>query len=305
MTSLQKRLNKQSILVADGATGTNLQTMGLQPGDAPERWVLNEPQKILALHHAFIEVGSDIIMTCSFGGNAVRLRETSLPESVSQVNRRAAELAREAADASERPVLVAGSMGPTGQLLEPYGPLRREDVVAAFAEQAFALTEGGVDLLVLETQFSIEEAAAAIEGIQQNTDLPLVCTFSFDRGLRTMMGVSPAQMAETLTAKGVSALGANCGTTLENMQQVVSLLYAHSQGIPIWAKPNAGLPTGTPPAYTVTPDDMAEFALRFVEEGASIVGGCCGSTPAHIRAIRQAIDAAKTTDSTQPKARTN
>jgi 5-methyltetrahydrofolate--homocysteine methyltransferase len=183
-------------------------------------------------------------------------------------------------------------MGPVGGLLKPYGPLTVEEMTAAYMEQARALAEGGVDLLAIETQFSLEEARAALEGARQATDLPIVVSFSYDRGVRTMMGVKPEQVAKTFLPLGVTVIGANCGTTLENMETIIKEYAAAAPGIPLWAKPNAGLPVmdeNNNAVYTVTPAQMGEFAQRYAAAGARIVGGCCGSAPEHIAGIARAV----------------
>jgi 5-methyltetrahydrofolate--homocysteine methyltransferase len=273
-----------SVLLADGATGTNLQAAGLPVGTAPEEWVLDRPDAVIALHRAFVEAGSDILLTCTFGGTRIRLDGRA-----ELVNQRAAELAREAASEGRRRVFVGGSLGPTGQLMEPLGTLRRVDVVSAFAEQAAALAAAGVDFLLFETFFALEEAQAAIEGAASCTELPIVCTFSYDRGMRTMMGVGPGQMGAILSTPGVAMIGANCGTTLHAMESVIGELGRLYGGARLWAKPNAGLPTGSPPQYTITPAQFAAATMRLVDAGARVVGGCCGTTPAHVRAMAKAL----------------
>jgi len=207
-------------------------------------------------------------------------------QDVEEFNRRAAQLARQAAD--EKPgVLVGGSMGPTGQLCEPLGEMTHQQAVDTFAEQAAALTEGGVDFLLLETLFALEEGTAAIEGVKKVSDLPLVVSFSYDQGTRTMMGLRPAQVAAAIAPLGVVALGANCGKSLDAMVQVLDELVAANTGLPLWIKPNAGLPhmDGDKAVYDVGPAEMADYAERFVRAGARIVGGCCGSSPEHVAAI--------------------
>jgi 5-methyltetrahydrofolate--homocysteine methyltransferase len=288
--SFSDRLSAGEVLVADGATGTNLQAVGLPPGTSPEEWVFEQPDRIRALQRSFVEAGSDVILTCTFGGTRLRLKESPYADQVSELNRRAVELAREAAGAR---TLIGGSMGPLGLLLKPFGPVEYAEAVAAYAEQAQALSGGGVDVLVIETHFALEEAQAAVEGARQVSHLPLVVSFSYDRGVRTMMGVKPAQVAEKFKLLDVAAIGANCGTTLENMDKIVQEYAAANSGLFIWAKPNAGLPsvvaaTGQS-VYSVSPEQMGAFAKRYVEIGARIVGGCCGSTPAHVRAIAQAV----------------
>jgi methionine synthase I (cobalamin-dependent) len=290
MHSFLERLQAGEVLVADGAIGTNFQHNGLRPGVPPEEWVIDQPEKVLALHRAFVTAGADIILTNSFGGTRVRLRDSKYAGRAPEVNRRAVELARQAASEREG-VLVAGSMGPTGSLLQPLGPLLREQVVETYAEQAQVLAESGVDFLLLETMFALEEALAAIEGIRQGSSLPLVCSFSFDRGVFTMMGVKPAQVVQTLKPFGLAAIGANCGMTLDFMTQIVQEMVAAGPEAPIWAKPNAGLPKGGTvlPEYDVGPEEMADYAAHYVRAGAQIVGGCCGNTPAHIKAIVEAV----------------
>jgi len=287
--SFSDRLRAGEILVADGATGTNLQAVGLPPGASPEEWVFDQPDRIRALQRSFVEAGSDLILTCTFGGTRIRLKESRYAERAAELNRRAVDLAREAAGAR---TLVGGSMGPLGSLLKPFGPIEYAEAVAVYAEQAQALS-AGVDVLVIETHFALEEAQAAVEGARQVSQLPLVVSFSYDRGVRTMMGVKPAQVAEKFKSLDVTAIGANCGTTLENMEKIVQEYTAANSGLILWAKPNAGLPsvdTATGRSfYSVTPEQMAEFAKRYVEAGARIVGGCCGSAPAHVRAIAQAV----------------
>jgi 5-methyltetrahydrofolate--homocysteine methyltransferase len=282
---------KTGILVADGATGTNLQMVGLLSGMSPEAWVIESPEKILALEQSFVDAGSDLILTCTFGGTRLRFKNTPYADRMPEVNRKAVELARKAAS-SRAGVLVGGSMGPVGGLMKPYGPLSVEEVTAAYAEQAKALTEAGVDVLVIETQFSLEEAKAALDAARQAGDLPVVVSFSYDRGTRTMMGVKPEQVVKTFLPLGVAVIGANCGTMLENMETIIKEYAAAAPGLPLWAKPNAGLPVldeNNNAVYTVTPEQMGAFAQKFVAAGARVVGGCCGSTPGHIAGIVKAV----------------
>ena len=284
-----ERLQSSDLLIADGATGTNYQRMGIDLGVAPEEWVFDQPENVLALHRAFIDAGADIILTNTFGGTRVRLRDSKYADRAPEINRRAAELAREAANGKD--VFVAGSIGPCGLLCKPLGELTHADAVEAFAEQAAALTAGEVDFLVLETFFALDEATAAIEGIKQVSSLPLVVSFSYDQGTRTMMGHSSTQVVHAIAPLGVAAIGANCGKTLDAMEQIVREMAALNSGLPIWAKPNAGLPrmVDDVATYDVTPNIMAEYAIRYIKAGAQIVGGCCGNTPEHVAAIAQAV----------------
>jgi 5-methyltetrahydrofolate--homocysteine methyltransferase len=286
--SFLDRLERGDVLIADGATGTTCQHMGLPLGVAPEEWVLTDPERIIALHRGFAEAGSDLVLTCTFGGTSLRLAEGPASGRAGELNRRAAELAREAVGPD---VLVAGSLGPTGQLCEPLGPLSHDEAADAYAEQAEALTEGGVDLLVLETMFCPVEAGAAIAGVRRATHLPFVLAFSFDRGTRTMMGTTTGEVVALAAESGAVAVGANCGTSLEAMSAIVAELSAAAPGLPLWVKPNAGLPrmTGDSSVYDVTPEQLGEAARSYVQAGARVVGGCCGSTPEHVRAIVDAI----------------
>ena len=287
-TSFLERLQRGDVLIADGATGTTCQHMGLPLGVAPEEWVLTEPDRIIELHRGFAEAGSDIVLTCSFGGTGIRLADGPFNGRASELNRRAAELAREAVGPD---LLVAGSLGPTGELCEPLGTLTHDEAAAAYAEQAEALVEGGADLLVLETMFCPIEAGAAIDGVRRATDVPFVVSFSFDRGTRTMMGTTTAEVVALAVEGGAAAVGANCGTSLDAMSQIVAEISEAAATLPLWVKPNAGLPrmTGDTAVYDVTPDDLAEAARGYVQAGARVVGGCCGSTPGHVRAIADTI----------------
>ncbi len=292
MNKFLERLNAGEVLVADGATGTNLQKMGVKPGTPPENLVLDDPDTILSLETAFVRAGSDIILTCTFGGTRLRMRESKYADRAPEVNLRAAELARKAASNCDG-VLVAGSMGPTGALMKPFGPLTPEEVTASYAEQARALTEGGVDLLLIETMFAFEEADAAFQGARSVTDLPIVVSFSYDRGTATMMGVRPTKVATKYREMGATLIGANCGTTLENMEKVIAEYAGAAPGFPLWAKPNAGLPRmdaeTNRAVYDVTPEQMGDFARKYIALGARVVGGCCGSTPEHVAGIVKAV----------------
>ena len=291
MNKFLEHLEAGDVLVADGATGTNLQKMGLQPGIAPEDLVIDNPDLLLQLASRFVQAGSDIILTCTFGGTRLRMKDSKYVERCQEINLRAAELARKAASARAG-VLVGGSMGPTGALIKPLGPLDPQAAFETYAEQAKALAEGGVDVLIIETMFALEEASAAFDGARSVTDLPIVVSFSYDRGVRTMMGIKPVQVMKTFKEKGAAAVGANCGTTLENMEKIVQEYAATAPGFPIWAKPNAGLPRtdeNNTAIYDVTPEQMGAAALSNIALGARIVGGCCGSTPEHVAGIAAAV----------------
>jgi len=291
MNKFLERLQSGKTLVADGATGTNLQEMGLQPGIAPEDLVLDQPELILKLESAFAAAGSDIILTCTFGGTRLRMKDSKYAQRVTEVNTRAVELARKAASIRSG-ILVAGSIGPTGLLMKPYGPLTSDEAYAAFTEQVQGLVAGGVDLLIIETMFAFDEADAAFKAARTITDLPIVVSFSYDRGVRTMMGVKPAEMIKRYKEMGAALVGANCGTSLENMEKVAHEYAAAEPGFPLWIKPNAGLPRllDGNTIFDVTPEQMAEFARKSGALGARVVGGCCGNTPEHIAAIVKSVN---------------
>lgn len=288
MPSFLARLAEPGVLLADGATGTNYHELGIEPGKAPEEWVIEAPEQVMGLHRRFVDAGSDLVLTCSFGASSLRLADEALHGRAVEVNTRAAELAREAVG-PER--LVAGSIGPTGHLTDPLGPLTRELAVATFGEQAGALAEAGVDLLVLETFFSLDEGLWALEGVQSATDLPVVVSYSFDQGTRTMMGLSPTDVVRAFSPLGVTAIGANCGKSLGDMDHVVEELLAEAGDLPLWVKPNAGVPrvVGENVVYEAGPEDLARHAAGYAAAGVRVVGGCCGSTPAHVAAIAAAL----------------
>ncbi|RPJ51738.1 MAG: hypothetical protein EHM21_01985 [Chloroflexi bacterium] len=284
-----ERLQAGKILVLDGATGTNLQYRGLPTGMPSDIWVMDNPEAVMQLHRDFLEAGADILLTDTFGSTRLHLGHASLAERFAQTNRRAVELAREVVAGTE--ALVAGSMGPLGEMLQPYGLLSEADAEAAYAEQAGVLSEAGVDLLVIETQFDLNEARAAIRGARSVTSLPLVCSFSYDRGTRTMMGVKPAQSGKELAEAGVVALGINCGRSLEDNLNALRELRQATK-LPLWFKPNAGLPHNDAEGhlrYDITPEIMAAQVPLWVEAGAQLVGGCCGTSPEHLKVIAQAV----------------
>ena len=292
MNKFLERLNGGEILVADGATGSNLQKMGLKPGKPPEDLIIDDPDTLVKLARSFSEAGSDIILTCTFGGTRLRMKDSKYQDRTPEVNMRAVELVRKAA-AGRTDVLVAGSMGPVGALVKPYGPLEEEDVRATFAEQAKALADGGADLLLIETMFAFEETTPAFEGARSATDLPIVVSFSYDRGTRSMMGVKPKDVLKKYMELGATMVGANCGTTLENMELVVKEYSETVSNFPLWVKPNAGIPRmdieTEQGIYDMTPEDMANFSKKYVSLGARVVGGCCGNTAEHVAAIVRAV----------------
>ncbi len=291
---LRELVEERGWLLADGATGTNFFKMGLEAGDAPELWNTSDPDKVRALHRGFVEAGSDIVLTNSFGGTRYRLKLHNAQDRAHELNLAAARLAREVADASERRLVVAGSMGPTGEIFEPVGSLSHEDGVAAFTEQAAGLKEGGADVLWIETISSEEEIRAAVEGAS-TAGLPIVTTMSFDTAGRTMMGLTPQGFA-ALTAELAPepvAIGANCGTgAAELIATVLGITEARPDAIVV-AKGNCGIPEFVDGHihYSGTPELMADYARLARDAGARIIGGCCGTTGEHLMAMRAALEA--------------
>ena len=282
-------------VVADGAMGTRLFALGLSSGDAPERFNLMAPGRIRDVHRGHLRAGADLVLTNSFGANGLRLRLHSLGGRVLELNEAAARIAREAAEAEcrrdARTMLVAGSMGPTGELLEPLGTMTTADCEQAFAEQAEGLAQGGVDLLWIETMSDLGEVEAAVRGARSACDLPVAVTLSFDTAGHTMMGASATATAERLGGLELAALGANCGNNIADTEAAALALGAALGDVPVISKPNAGIPywSGNTFHYTGTPEMLAAHARRARQGGVRIIGACCGSTPAHIAAISAAL----------------
>jgi 5-methyltetrahydrofolate--homocysteine methyltransferase len=285
-------LARRPWLLADGATGSNLFNMGLVSGEAPELWNETHPDRIATLHRQFVEAGADIILTNSFGGTRYRLKLHGADDRVHALNVTAARIARSVADASGREVLIAGSMGPTGEILAPLGPLSIEDATAAFAEQARALADGGADILWIETLSSREELEAAIAGAR-TTDLPVVTTLSFDTNGRTMMSLTPADLAAVQATHHLAACGSNCGVgPSELVASIVNLSTAATPSAVLVAKANCGIPQYVDGAirYNGTPQLMATYACLARDAGARIIGGCCGTSPEHLASMRRALE---------------
>ncbi len=282
----------QNFVIGDGAMGTMLHSAGLTSGGSPEEWNVERPDVIKGIHQAYVDAGSQIITTNTFGGNRFRLALHNHQDLVREFNLAAARLAREVADAAPREVLVAGDIGPTGEILAPLGTTQPEEVRAAFSEQAAALAEGGVDFFLIETMSALEEVTAAVEGIKSASDLPIAATMTFDTHFRTMMGVKPAQAVEALYDLGIAVLGANCGNGPDEIERIVTEMEAAKpQGVYLIAQSNAGLPKweNKQVHYDGTPEVMAEYAVKMRALGVNYLGACCGSTPDHIRAMREAL----------------
>jgi len=291
MNPLQTLLQTQPYVLADGATGTTLMRMGLSHGNPPEEWNIIHPDRIRKMHRDFIEAGSQIILTNSFGGTSYRLKLHGLQDRVHEFNIAAARNARAEADAAPHLVAVGGSIGPSGEILFPLGEARFEDVKAAFAEQAAALTEGGADVLWIETMSDLQEVRAAAEGAREASNLPLVITMTFDTNGHTMMGVSPIQALEAIKEYNPIALGGNCGNGPGEIEGVIQAMASVGLDVPLVAKSNAGMPklVNGQAHYDATPEEMACYAVRVRDFGATIIGGCCGNSVAHIRAMSEAL----------------
>jgi 5-methyltetrahydrofolate--homocysteine methyltransferase len=302
MNVLNDLLEINGYLVIDGAMGTELFAAGLTSGDSPELWNVENPEAVQAVHRAYVAAGSDIILTNTFGGTRFRMKLHKLQDRVDEINQAATANARLAADEVERTVLVAGSMGPTGELLFPLGELTAQEAQEGFAEQAAALTAGGADLLWLETLSSLEEMEAGVKGAQSVSDLPIVVTMSYDTAGRTMMGVTGTEMGARLAELGVSATGANCGANLADTESAVAQIKEANGGLPVVSKGNAGIPVwvGSDLHYDGTPEIMAAHAHRLREAGISLIGSCCGSTPEHIAYISAVLKGEKPVPDVEP-----
>jgi methionine synthase I (cobalamin-dependent) len=292
MSKFQALLSAQPVILGDGAMGTMLFAAGLEAGASPERWNVEHPEKVMAVHRAYAEAGSNLILTNTFGGSRFRLAAHGLAARVAELNRAGVENARKAVEGITHLVLIGGSVGPTGEMLEPLGTLTFDEAVQGFAEQAAALRDGGVDYFQVETFGDLREIEAAIQGIRGVSDLPIVATMSFDTKRRTMMGTRPQEAATRLRELSAIAFGANCGSGTEDTIWVVEQMHNSAPGSVIVAKSNAGLPRSAPGGgvtYDGTPAEMANYARRVRDIGVRIIGACCGSTPAHLKAMAEAL----------------
>ncbi len=292
MDKLIQFLTTYPIILGDGAMGTMLQQAGLTTGGAPEEWNVTRPEVIKGIYQDYVDAGAQIITTNSFGGTRYRLGRENLQDRVAEFNLAAARLARKVAAAADHEVLVAGDIGPTGEILFPLGTLTPEEAQAAFAEQAAALAEGGVDFFLIETMSALEEVEAAIAGIRSVSELPIAATMTFDTRGRTMMGVKPAQAVKALYDWGIRVMGANCGNGPAETEATLAQMAAIKPAdVYLMAQSNAGLPKYVDKKihYDGTPEVMAAYALKMKELGVNYIGACCGSTPAHIKAMRGAL----------------
>ncbi len=284
-------LQDRKVLVSDGAWGTFLYEKGLKPGDCPELWNVTHRADVLDIARRYLEAGADMIETNSFGGSRLKLEQFGLAEKTVELNRAAAAISREAAGPDRH---VLGSIGPSGKMLM-MGDTTEEQLYDVFREQALALEQGGADACCIETFSAIDEAVCAVRAARENTRLEVICTFTFDRTMtgeyRTMMGISPAEMAVALAKAGAHIIGTNCGNGFERMIDIVREIRAACPTMPVLVHANAGLPEirDGHTCFPESPSYMASKVPALIHAGANIIGGCCGTTPAHIREIRTAV----------------
>ena len=285
-------LDEGGPILADGAMGTMLFSAGLQFGDPPELWNLGHPDVVRRIHRGYLEAGSRIIMTNTFGGNRLRLGMHGNQDRVDELNRTAAILCRAEVNAAGGDALVAGDIGPSGEIVAPLGTLEYDEAVDVFREQAASLVAGGVDVIWIETMSDLNEIKAAIEGVRRaSPGIALIATMTFDTRGHTMMGVSPEDAVTSLAAWGADAIGGNCGNGPDELIPVVAKMHAAAPDVVLVAKSNAGMPelVDMQAVYKASPELMAEMAVEMRDAGARIVGACCGSTPDHLRAMAASL----------------
>jgi 5-methyltetrahydrofolate--homocysteine methyltransferase len=287
MKSIADEIRNGKVLVSDGAWGTFLQKKGLGAGECPELWNLDRPDDVFDIAKSYVDAGSDMIETNSFGGSSFKLAPYGLEKKVTEINRAASQISRKAAGPGRH---VLGSIGPTGKMIV-MGDVTYEELYQSFKEQALALESGGADALVIETMSDIEEAQAAIRACSENTTCEIICTMTFEKSAEnmyhTMMGVTPTQMANELVDAGAHIIGANCGNGIENMIGIVNEIRSVNKTVPILIHANAGAPIYKDgiTLFPESPEQMAGFVQMLINAGANIIGGCCGTTPEHIRLI--------------------
>ena len=286
-TGIQELLKSRSLLFCDGAWGTIFQSAGLKPGEIAELWNRDHRKKVLEVAHSYVDIGVDMIETNSFRGNGITLAAIGLENDAAELNRLAAEISREAAGDK---CLVLGSVGPTGKILM-MGDVSENEMYDAFAVQVQAIEQGGADAICFETMSALDEAELAVKAAVENTNLEIICTFTFTKTIggdyKTVMGVTPAQMAEKMLSAGASIIGTNCGNGMEAMIPIVKAFRDFDSNIPLLVQPNAGIPKieNGKTVFPETPDEMASHVPGLIDAGVSIIGGCCGTTPDHITAI--------------------
>jgi len=287
----RQMLDHWGILLADGAWGTEIGKRGLAVGECPERWNLEHPDQIKQIASSYLEAGAQIVLTNTFGANRLKLRRFGLADRVEEINRVGVELSREAVNGA---ALVFASIGPTGEFMKPLGTVTETEMIEAFAQQVRAFVAAGADGVVVETMMDLAEARCALRAVRDSSDLPAAVCMTFSRGpagYATIMGITPQQAATELEKAGADLVGANCGTGIEDMIEVIRLMRPVITK-PLWAKPNAGVPelVDGKTVFRQTPEEMANHLPALTEAGARVVGGCCGTTPEHIRTMAEKIN---------------
>lgn len=289
--NILEELKKNKILLSDGAWGTFLQAKGLKPGECPELWNITHKKEVCDIAESYLVAGSDIIETNSFGGSRFKLSQYGLGDQVTEINQAAAAISREVAGHEKH---VAGCVGPTGKMLI-MGDVTENELYDAFREQAIALEKGGADIIIIETMSALDEASIAVRAAKENTNCIVIITMTFSRTMngefRTMMGVSPEEMVSSMMEAGAHIVGSNCGNGIEDMIGIVKAIRATDNKIPVMIQANAGVPKLIDgiTVYRESPEMMASFVPELIKAGANIIGGCCGTTPDHIREIGRMI----------------
>lgn len=290
MKRISDKIKEGKVLVSDGAWGTFFQQKGLQPGECPESWNINNPEAVFEIAKSYISAGADMIETNSFGGSVFKLKSYSLEDMVYEINKSAAEISRKAAGQNKH---VLGTIGPTGKIIMT-GEVTMDELFDAFKVQATALAEGGADTIVVETMSDMEEALAAIRAAKTTT-CEVICTMTFEKSgegaYHTMMGITPEQMTQQIIDEGIDIIGANCGNGIQNMIGIVSEIRKKNKDIPVLIHANAGAPVykDGETIFPETPDEMATYVQSLIDAGANIIGGCCGTTPDHIKKIVEIV----------------
>lgn len=291
---LLERLGRGEILVCDGSMGATLSARGCPPGRCPEAWSLEHPDVLAEIHQGFIDAGADVILTNTLGGSRPSLARFGLGDETVSLNRRLAEALAALVGAAPRPLILAGNVGPTGELLEPLGTMGEAEMVAGFADQIRGLVAGGAEVVFVETMSDLGEALCAVRAAREVCELPVLATMAFNptpRGYRTMMGIDPARAAEALLGAGVAVVGANCGSVVAaDMPGLVRQMRA-AGARHVAVEPNAGLPqvVGGRTVFPQSPEEMAAAVPEILEARAALVGGCCGTTPEHIRRVAEVV----------------
>ncbi len=289
---IKQKLKERPLLI-DGAMGTMLQTYGLSPGECPEEWNLSHPQIVENIHREYIRAGADIILTNTFGANRIKLDNFNRGNATTEINRSAVNIAKEAIlkeESQKKRVFIAASVGPTGKILQPYGELKIEEAYQNYLEQVLVLEQEGVDLIILETFYDLEEIKTALRVVKENTDLMVIASMTFDKSLKTIYGIDPKKAVKTLEDNGADGVGGNCGVGPEILYEVMKIMKGVSHTY-LMVEPNAGMPelVKGKVIYPTSPEIMAQYAEKFIALGINLIGGCCGTTPLHVKMISDKI----------------